>query len=140
MYGIALLYTSCIIFRYHLEISGGLGPTIGKVIRIGLMGYNATLENVDLTLKVLQEALEQTMRPQRASLWLKFRYWVPVCIVTLTNKIFFPNFVAFWGNTVPSPKSYKWFCLFWISKAECKSVKMELALYHVDIQSMMLTL
>ncbi|PNF33614.1 Serine--pyruvate aminotransferase, mitochondrial [Cryptotermes secundus] len=48
---------------YCLEISGGLGPTVGKVIRIGLMGYNATLEKVDLTLKVLQEALLHARRP-----------------------------------------------------------------------------
>jgi aspartate aminotransferase-like enzyme len=36
-----------------LEISIGLGLTVGKVICIGLMGYNATLEKVHLTLKVL---------------------------------------------------------------------------------------
>jgi alanine-glyoxylate transaminase/serine-glyoxylate transaminase/serine-pyruvate transaminase len=45
-------------FRYRVEISGGLGPTVGKVIRVGLMGPNATMENVDLVLKVLREALE----------------------------------------------------------------------------------
>ncbi len=46
------------IFSYKLEISGGLGPTAGKVFRIGLMGPNATLENVDLVLGVLAEALD----------------------------------------------------------------------------------
>lgn len=43
---------------YLLEISGGLGPTTGKVFRIGLMGYNATEENVDETLKYLKEAID----------------------------------------------------------------------------------
>ena len=28
--------------KYHIEVSSGLGPLAGKVIRIGLMGYNAT--------------------------------------------------------------------------------------------------
>ena len=44
--------------RYKVEISGGLGPTAGKVFRIGLMGQNATPEKVDLVLKVLKEGLE----------------------------------------------------------------------------------
>ncbi|XP_046995060.1 alanine--glyoxylate aminotransferase-like [Schistocerca americana] len=43
--------------RYGLEIAGGLGPTVGKIMRIGLMGYNATPENVSVTLAVLKEAL-----------------------------------------------------------------------------------
>ena len=47
-----------VIFRYRVEISGGLGPTANKVFRIGLMGQNATPEKVDLVLKVLKEALE----------------------------------------------------------------------------------
>ena len=41
-----------------MEISGGLGPTAGKVFRIGLMGQNATPEKVELVLKVLKEGLE----------------------------------------------------------------------------------
>ncbi|XP_014679185.1 PREDICTED: serine--pyruvate aminotransferase-like [Priapulus caudatus] len=43
--------------KHAVEISGGLGPTAGKVWRIGLMGYNATEENVRRVLKVLQEAI-----------------------------------------------------------------------------------
>ncbi|XP_076253403.1 alanine-glyoxylate aminotransferase isoform X2 [Rhynchophorus ferrugineus] len=43
--------------NYNLEISGGLGPTMGKVFRIGLMGYNATNENVLTTLGILKESL-----------------------------------------------------------------------------------
>nr|AEE61649.1 unknown [Dendroctonus ponderosae] len=44
--------------KYKVEISGGLGPTACKIFRIGLLGYNATFENVDLALKVLKEGLE----------------------------------------------------------------------------------
>lgn len=54
--------------KYRLEISGGLGPTAGKVMRIGLMGYNATMEKVDLALKALGEGLEYARRPQHAKL------------------------------------------------------------------------
>ncbi|KAF7280393.1 hypothetical protein GWI33_006086 [Rhynchophorus ferrugineus] len=43
--------------NYNLEISGGLGPTMGKVFRIGLMGYNATNENVLTTLGIVKESL-----------------------------------------------------------------------------------
>lgn len=47
-------------FRYSLEIADGLGPTQGKVFRIGLMGNNSRPEIVDLILNVLKESLEQT--------------------------------------------------------------------------------
>ena len=43
--------------KYHIEISSGLGPLAGKVIRIGLMGYNATEHNVDRLLAALKEIL-----------------------------------------------------------------------------------
>ena len=46
------------ICRYKLEIAGGLGPTAGKVWRIGLMGQNAHPEKVEMALKVLKEALD----------------------------------------------------------------------------------
>lgn len=46
--------------RYSLEIADGLGPTKGKVFRVGLMGNNAQPEIVDLILDVLQESIEQT--------------------------------------------------------------------------------
>lgn len=45
-------------YSYYLEMSGGLGPTANKVFRIGLMGENATKENVDFVLKVFKEALD----------------------------------------------------------------------------------
>ncbi|KAH8270656.1 hypothetical protein KR044_000096 [Drosophila immigrans] len=44
--------------KYNLEISGGLGPTVGHVFRIGLMGENATLEKVDMVLSILNEAIQ----------------------------------------------------------------------------------
>ena len=44
--------------RYKLEIAGGLGPTAGRVWRIGLMGQNAKPEKVEMALKVLKEALD----------------------------------------------------------------------------------
>jgi len=49
--------------KHRIEIAGGLGPTAGKIWRIGLMGYNSTEENVDMVLAALGEALalfEQT--------------------------------------------------------------------------------
>jgi len=48
--------------KYKLEIAGGLGPTAGKVWRIGLMGQNAKLEKVDLALKVLKEAIDHVKK------------------------------------------------------------------------------
>jgi len=44
--------------KYKLEIAGGLGPTAGRVWRIGLMGQNAKPEKVEMALKVLKEALD----------------------------------------------------------------------------------
>ncbi|XP_030380957.1 serine--pyruvate aminotransferase, mitochondrial [Scaptodrosophila lebanonensis] len=44
--------------KYNLEISGGLGPTVEHVFRIGLMGENATVEKVDMVLSILHEAIQ----------------------------------------------------------------------------------
>ena len=44
---------------YHIEISSGLGALAGKVVRVGLMGYNATFENVDRLLAALKEILNR---------------------------------------------------------------------------------
>ncbi|NXD64572.1 SPYA protein, partial [Eolophus roseicapillus] len=43
--------------NYAIDISGGLGPSEGKVLRIGLMGCNSTSRNVDRVLHALQDAL-----------------------------------------------------------------------------------
>merc|ERR1712071_461712 len=42
---------------------GGLGPSAGRVWRIGLMGQNATPERVDRVLQVLGEAIEHVKNP-----------------------------------------------------------------------------
>ncbi|KAI8796018.1 serine--pyruvate aminotransferase [Biomphalaria glabrata] len=44
--------------NYRVEIAGGLGDLAGKTWRIGIMGYNCRPENVQLVLRVLEEALE----------------------------------------------------------------------------------
>ncbi|OWF46714.1 Serine--pyruvate aminotransferase, mitochondrial [Mizuhopecten yessoensis] len=42
---------------YRVEISGGLGDLAGKVWRVGIMGYNATPDNVKLVLRALKEGI-----------------------------------------------------------------------------------
>nr|XP_033340517.1 serine--pyruvate aminotransferase, mitochondrial [Megalopta genalis]XP_033340518.1 serine--pyruvate aminotransferase, mitochondrial [Megalopta genalis] len=42
---------------YRVEIAPGLGSTAGKVLRIGLLGINATFEIVDLVLRALDAGL-----------------------------------------------------------------------------------
>ncbi|XP_071146816.1 alanine--glyoxylate aminotransferase-like [Mytilus edulis] len=44
--------------QYKVEISGGLGAQAGKIWRIGIMGYNATPDNVNRVLRALSEALK----------------------------------------------------------------------------------
>ncbi|XP_042545007.1 serine--pyruvate aminotransferase isoform X2 [Dipodomys spectabilis] len=55
--------TDYLMDHYSIEITGGLGPSLGKVLRIGLMGCNATRENVDRVAEALREALRHC--PQR---------------------------------------------------------------------------
>lgn len=43
--------------KYRIEFAAGLGPTAGKALRIGLMGYNAKSENVKLALTALKESI-----------------------------------------------------------------------------------
>lgn len=45
-------------FRYKVEISGGLGAQAGKVWRVGIMGYNATPDNVNRVLRALSDGLK----------------------------------------------------------------------------------
>jgi alanine-glyoxylate transaminase / serine-glyoxylate transaminase / serine-pyruvate transaminase len=42
-----------------IEISGGFGPLKGKTWRVGLMGYNATSERVDVLLGAMEEVLKE---------------------------------------------------------------------------------
>lgn len=46
-----------VALRHGLMISGGLGPTANKAIRIGLMGRTATQSTVDRLLQVLSQAI-----------------------------------------------------------------------------------
>jgi alanine-glyoxylate transaminase/serine-glyoxylate transaminase/serine-pyruvate transaminase len=45
--------------EYGIDIGGGLGPMTGKAWRIGLMGYGASVRNVDLVLTALREILKK---------------------------------------------------------------------------------
>lgn len=46
--------------KYNVEIAGGLGPTVGKVWRVGLMGaYNARPATVELVLAAFRDGLQQ---------------------------------------------------------------------------------
>ncbi|XP_040469702.1 serine--pyruvate aminotransferase isoform X1 [Falco naumanni] len=49
--------TAFLMDNYSIEIAGGLGPSVGKVLRIGLMGCNSTSGNVDRVLCALRDAL-----------------------------------------------------------------------------------
>jgi len=45
--------------RRGIEIAGGFGPLAGKILRIGLMGYGSTIDNVMLLLEALEDGLRQ---------------------------------------------------------------------------------
>lgn len=47
---------------YSVEIAGGLGPTVGKVWRVGIMGYNAQPQNVELVLAAFKDGLQKQGR------------------------------------------------------------------------------
>ena len=44
---------------YSVEIAGGLGPTAGKVWRVGIMGYNAKPQNVALVIESFRDGLKK---------------------------------------------------------------------------------
>jgi len=44
--------------NHSIEVAGGLGPSVGKVWRIGVMGYNAMPRNVDSVLTAFRDGLE----------------------------------------------------------------------------------
>lgn len=50
--------TAYIMKTHNLEISGGLGPSVGMVLRVGLMGCNSTKASVDMVLVALKDALK----------------------------------------------------------------------------------
>jgi alanine-glyoxylate transaminase/serine-glyoxylate transaminase/serine-pyruvate transaminase len=45
--------------KYNVEIAGGFGPLVGKIWRIGLMGYSSRRENVLLLLAALREIFQK---------------------------------------------------------------------------------
>jgi len=45
--------------KFNVEIAGGLGPSAGKVWRVGIMGYNATDANVQLVLDAMKDGLKK---------------------------------------------------------------------------------
>lgn len=55
------------VAKYKIEISGGLGPSAGKVWRVGLMGNNARPGNVALLLVALKEALQHAGWPRKGA-------------------------------------------------------------------------
>ena len=44
--------------EYSIEIGGGFGPLKGRLLRIGLMGYNSCRKNVDTVLSALEHVLQ----------------------------------------------------------------------------------
>eukprot|EP00897_Mesotaenium_endlicherianum_P010655 jgi/Mesen1/9618/ME000659S08981 len=61
--------TAYLLRKYRLEIAGGLGPTAGKVWRIGVMGNNARPAAICLLLAALKDALQHVGHlPPRSNL------------------------------------------------------------------------
>ncbi|TRY54574.1 hypothetical protein DNTS_001575 [Danionella cerebrum] len=50
--------TGYIMKTFNIEVSGGLGPSAGMVLRVGLMGCNSSKANVDKVLEALADALK----------------------------------------------------------------------------------
>jgi len=46
--------------EYQIEVGGGFGPLKGRLIRIGLMGYNSCRKNVDTVLSALEHVLPRS--------------------------------------------------------------------------------
>ncbi len=46
-----------LLHEYQIEIGGGFGALKGRLIRIGLMGYNSSRKNVDTVLSALEHVL-----------------------------------------------------------------------------------
>src|SRR5215472_10015596 len=60
---------NALLEEYDIEIGGGFGPLKGRLLRIGLMGYNACRKNVDTVLAALEHVLPRcgfTPRPGAA--------------------------------------------------------------------------
>ena len=44
---------------YNLEINPGLGPTVGMVWRVGILGHNASDKNISLVVEAFRHGLEK---------------------------------------------------------------------------------
>ncbi|KAJ8389626.1 hypothetical protein AAFF_G00118630 [Aldrovandia affinis] len=44
--------------HHQMEITGGLGPSLGMVLRVGLMGYNCNKANADMVVAAIGDALK----------------------------------------------------------------------------------
>ena len=53
----AAAFRSKLLNDYRIDVGGGYGSLDGKVIRIGLMGYNAQPYNVDRLLAAMKEII-----------------------------------------------------------------------------------
>ncbi|QQD20105.1 alanine--glyoxylate aminotransferase family protein [Spongiibacter nanhainus] len=51
-----------LLSKHNLEIGAGLGDFAGKVWRIGLMGYSARRENIELLIRALSDAMREQGR------------------------------------------------------------------------------
>ena len=56
---------SRLLNEYNLEIGAGMGSLAGKIVRIGLMGYGATIKNVMYCLEALEAVLADMRAPIR---------------------------------------------------------------------------
>ena len=54
---------SRLLNEFNLEIGAGLGAFAGKIVRIGLMGYGATMKNVMYCLEALEAVLSDMRAP-----------------------------------------------------------------------------
>lgn len=52
-----LAVRKALLDEYNIEIGGGFGLLKGRLIRIGLMGYNSCRKNVDTVLAALEHVL-----------------------------------------------------------------------------------
>ena len=66
------------VSSHKVEISGGLGPTAGKVWRIGVMGNNASINVVSKVLEAFKEALETQVHLGQLS-WKTVGAWGRGC-------------------------------------------------------------
>jgi alanine-glyoxylate transaminase/serine-glyoxylate transaminase/serine-pyruvate transaminase len=56
--------------EYHIEIGGGFGQLKGRLLRIGLMGYNSSPKNVYTVLAALEHVLPRCGFTPRAGVAL----------------------------------------------------------------------